>query len=110
MTVIIETPWGSSQTSEEIASGIIRHDTASHGGYYVSPERVAEMPKPLRDFKPFAGPNWYEEDCDWCIVVLAFPKRFPSDYPPEALKTLKRYQPDVFERFAEWKRAKKAAA
>ncbi|HEX4609801.1 MAG TPA: hypothetical protein VH092_16500, partial [Urbifossiella sp.] len=51
----VETPWGASQSSREIAPGIIRYDTASHGGYYVSPERMLTMPKPLRDFKPWAG-------------------------------------------------------
>ena len=52
----------------------------SHGGYYVSPARVASMPEPLREFKPWAGDNWYEEDCDWCIVALAFPQFFPQQY------------------------------
>ena len=95
--VAAETPWGPAQTSKEIASGIVRHDTASHGGYYVSPERVAEMPKPLRDFKPWAGSNWYEEDCDWCIVALAFPQFFPADSIPAALATLKNYEPTLFD-------------
>ncbi len=110
MPITIETPWGPAQTSEELAPGIVRHDTASHGGFYLSPSRVAEMPKPLRDFKPFAGPNWYEEDCDWCIVALGFPQLFPADYAPMALATLKQFQPAVFERFAEWKKAKRVAA
>jgi hypothetical protein len=57
------TPWGAALTTEEIAPGIVSYTTASHGGYYVSPERVATMPKPLRDFQPWAGSNWYEEDC-----------------------------------------------
>ncbi len=93
----VETPWGPAQQSKEIAPGIVRHDTASHGGYYVSPARVALMPKPLREFKPFAGANWYEEDCDWCIVALAFPQYFPDDAIPLALKTLERYRPELFQ-------------
>jgi hypothetical protein len=91
-----ETPWGPAQTSTEIAPGIVAYTTASHGGYYVSPERVSTMPKSLRDFKPFAGPNWYEEDCDWAVVALAFPKFFPPDAIPAALKTLERSQPGLF--------------
>jgi len=43
------------------------------------------MPGPLRHFQPFAGANWYEEDCDWCIVALAFPEFFGSDAVPAAL-------------------------
>jgi hypothetical protein len=91
----VETPWGHPDTVKEIAPGIIRYDTPSHGGYYVSPERVLTMPKPLRDFKPFAGQNWYEEDCDWAIVALAFPQFFPDEYQEEALATIKGYKPDL---------------
>jgi hypothetical protein len=96
----IETPWGPSQSSREIALGIIRYDTASHGGYYVSPERILQMPKPLREFKPFAGANWYEEDCDWAIVALAFPQFFPADWIQDALATLKNYKPELHEQVA----------
>jgi len=100
MKTTTETPWGPSQSSREIAPGIIRHDTAAHGGYYLSPERVASMPKPLRDFKPWAGPNWYEEDCDWSIVALAFPQFFPDDSIPVARATLKHYKPELFEQMS----------
>ena len=91
-----ETPWGRADSSEEIAPGIVLHSTPSHGGYYVSPERVATMPKPLREFKPFAGANWYEEDCDWAIVALAFPQFFPRDAIPAALATLEHFQLALF--------------
>lgn len=70
------TPWGFSQDSHTIAPGIVRHDTPSHGGYSLSPDRLAEMPAALRAFPPFAGEGWYEEDCDWAVVVLAFPLAF----------------------------------
>jgi hypothetical protein len=98
----VQTPWGPSQSSREIAPGIIRYDTASHGGYYLSPERVAEMPKPLREFVPFGGPQagpgrWFEEDCDWSVVCLAFPQFFPADAIPAALATLRHYRPELYE-------------
>ena len=96
MIAAIETPWGHPDRSKEIAPGIVRYDTPSHGGYYVSPERVMTMPKPLREFEPFAAPNWYEEDCDWAIVALAFPQFFPADAIPAALKTLEHFQPELF--------------
>jgi hypothetical protein len=64
---------------------------------HLPPERVAEMPKPLREFKPWAGPNWYEEDCDWCVVALAFPQFFPDEAIPAALATLKHYKPELYE-------------
>jgi len=101
MTHPVQTPWGPSQTATEIAPGIIAYTTASHGGYWLSPERIASMPKCLRDFVPFGGPQsgpgrWYEEDCDWAVVALAFPQFFPADAIPATLKTLERYKPELY--------------
>jgi hypothetical protein len=95
----VDTPWGVADHIEEIAPGIVSYSTPSHGGYWLSPERIAEMPKPLREFQPWAGPGYYEEDCDWSIVCLAFPQYFPDDAIPHALKTLERYKPEVYEAF-----------
>ena len=95
----VQTPWGLSQSSEEIAPGIVFHSTASHGGYELSPARVASMPKPLREFEPWAGPGYYEEDCDWSVVCLAFPQFFPDDAQGAAMRTLERYKPEVFREF-----------
>ncbi len=93
----VETPWGHPDTVTEIAPGIILYSTPSHGGYWLSPARIAAMPKPLRQFQPFAGPNFYEEDCDWSIVALAFPQFFPADAIPAALETIKHYKPELYE-------------
>jgi|GEM_PF-2982443 len=86
----VETPWGASQSSVELAPGIVRPDTSSHGGYYISPARVATMPKPLREFKPWAGANWYEEGSDWerrgpriPAVLPAGRRRGSREYPEE---------------------------
>jgi len=73
------TPWGAAQHTKQVAPGITRIDTASHGGYHLSAERIQAMPEQLRRFKPYAGEGWYEEDCDWAIVALAFPQHF-DDY------------------------------
>ncbi len=100
---VVHTPWGRPDFTREIAPGIVRYDTPSHGGFYVSPERVAEMPKSLRDFQPFtktSGPGrWFEEDIDWTIVALAFPQFFEQDVVRFAGNALKSYRPDVFEQF-----------
>ena len=97
MSTPTETPWGKPDTVREIAPGIIRYDTPSHGGYYVSPERLLTMPKPLREFQPWAGPNWYEEDCDWAIVALAFPQFFQEKDVAIALATIKSYKPELYQ-------------
>ena len=70
------TPWGQAHSSRTYAAGVIHHDTSSHGGFELSADRQAEMPAALRNIHPFAGDGWYEEDCDWCIVALAFPGLF----------------------------------
>lgn len=70
------TPWGHPQTCREIAPGILHYETASHGGMQLSSERQAAMPPILREIEPFAGPGWYEEDCDMGLVMLAFPECF----------------------------------
>ena len=73
------TPWGAAQTSKTIAEGIVSYMTASHGGILISDQRRESMPDHLRSIPTFAGGNWYEEDCDWAIVALAFPVHFPKD-------------------------------
>lgn len=90
----IETPWGPSQSITEIAEGIDRIDTASHGGIRVSPERYKSMPVGLRAFAPWAtspphdDSHWYEEDSDVAIVVAAFPDYFPENWVEMARKQL----------------------
>ncbi len=69
-----ETPWGRAQRVEEFAPGIVWCSTASHGGFWLSDERCEKMPEPYRSAERWAGRNWFEEDCDWCLVYLAFPE------------------------------------
>jgi hypothetical protein len=98
---VVETPWGPAQTTKEYAPGIVFYSTASHGGFYLSQVRVASMPKCLREFVPFGGEQpgpgrWFEEDCDWAVVALAFPQFFSADAIPAALATLKGYKPELY--------------
>lgn len=72
----MNTPWGQSQQIEIVADGIVKVSTASHGGYHLDAKALAAMPAPLRAIGTFAGLGWYEEDCDWCLVALAFPQHF----------------------------------
>lgn len=72
------TPWGSPQTQKDYAPGLVCVSTARHGGFWVSEEMLAKMPADCRETKTYAGRNWYEEDCDCSIVVLAFPEFFPE--------------------------------
>jgi hypothetical protein len=96
------TPWGFPYTVREIAPGIVSYSTPSHGGFWLSDARVASMPKPLREFVPFGGPQsgpgrWFEEDCDWSVVAVAFPQFFKPDEVAAAKRTLEVYKPALSE-------------
>lgn len=96
------TPWGPAQHVTEIAPGIVSYSTASHGGIHLSDERIAEMPLALQEFVPFGGPQpgpgrWFEEDCDWSVVAVAFPQFFAEGDVQAAHATLKGYRPEVYE-------------
>lgn len=88
------TPWGPPQASEKIAPGITFYSTASHGGVKLSEARQREMPEALRLEKP-----WYEEDCEFARVVLAFPDHFSEKQLETAQSTLKDYYPEAYENF-----------
>lgn len=84
-TPATQTPWGQANTSDSIADGITFYGTPSHGGYNLSPERLAQMPAKYR--VETTGPGWFEEDCEALAVVLAFPECFPNiPVPQEQLR------------------------
>ena len=76
----MRTPWGESQSVETVVPGIVFVSTASHGGYRVSKKLLDTMPEHLR-----SKDGWYEEDCEACKVVLAFPWAFDADKIVRAL-------------------------
>lgn len=94
MPVATSSPWGPIQTSQRITEGIVLVSTASHGGYILSPTRVAQMPAPLRQG---LDDLYFEEDCAWCFVVLAFPHEFSPALHAEAVTTCKHYFPEQWE-------------
>lgn len=74
------TPWGMAQHATEYAPGIVFYSTASHGGFKLSKSRLAELHAklgPVKLFRDFT--QWFEEDCDWSHVALAFPDLFTAD-------------------------------
>lgn len=93
----MNTPWGQSDSSKQIARGIVFYGTPSHGGIHVSPTRLAEMPDYLRN-GTWAGEGWFEEDEDWARVAVAFPQFFPEKDVQAATDTLKNWSPDLYER------------
>ena len=62
----MHTPWGPPQDIEELAEGVLRVSTASHGGLKLSRERWAEIPAAVR--RTMFTPTFAEEDCEEPIV------------------------------------------
>ena len=89
------TPWGPSQTVDEVGCGIVWVTTAGHGGIFVPAMLLHGLPDCLRNFKTWTGsPNWFEEDCDAIVPMLMFPELFEAkqvQYALEAVKNQKYY-------------------
>lgn len=88
----VSTPWGRADSIMLYADGVGFTTTPSHGGFYVSPEAAATMPAYLRETS-----NWYEEDCSWSKVAVAFREHFPKKEYDEAVRILKNWYPDAYE-------------
>lgn len=84
------TPWGPASAAYTFTRGVILYSALSHGGFKVSPTKLAEMPPALR-----VKGGWYEEDCEWAKVALAFPEIFPRSSVESALATAREYFPEV---------------
>ena len=82
------TSWGKAQNIDTVAEGITWVSTASHGGFIISAERRAAMPRSLREFATFAGGNAYEEDCDAAIIIAAFPQHFTAKQVASAVSII----------------------
>lgn len=82
-------PWGAIQTHDKVAEGIYFIQTGGHGGYLVTRDRYAEMPQYLRECS-FTKDQWFEEDCSWCAVVIAWPHYFTSRMVEAARDTYAR--------------------
>ena len=67
-TTATYTPWGWTSDAEELAEGILRVTTPSHGGLKLSRERWDELPAAVRD--TMLNPTFAEEDCEEPIVKL----------------------------------------
>ena len=62
----IHTPWGSPQDVEELAEGVWRVSTASHGGLKLGPDLWASIPAAIQG--TMLNPTFAEEDCEEPII------------------------------------------
>ncbi len=82
------TPWGYADQYSNLGQGMFSVSTPSHGGIFVPEEYLhCISPEGRADAARWSGSEqWYEEDCCWAHVAIAFPDRFP----PEAVKVAHR--------------------
>lgn len=74
------TPWGPAQSSKKFAKGIVFYSTAGHGGFHLTKSRQAEMKEKFPWFTPWGGNHeWFEEDCDANVVIMAWPWFFKDE-------------------------------
>lgn len=89
-----ESPWGRIDRKELIADGVWFISTPSHGGYFLSNDRLGAISADLSE--TFAGRGrvgWFEEDCDWAVVALTFPELFPAGALELARNIAKHFHP-----------------
>ncbi len=65
-TTLTYTPWGWTHDIEELADGVLRVSTPSHGGLKLSREQWDSLPAEVRD--AMYTPTFAEEDCEEPIV------------------------------------------
>jgi|SRR5271165_777491 len=87
------TPWGKSQHTTNYGRGVNFYSTAGHGGFKVSKALNASMPAAIRN-----ADGWYEEDCEYAKVMIAFPERFTETQFADAKDSLRMWNPDAYER------------
>jgi hypothetical protein len=84
------TPWGKAQAVTPTPHPEIYFvSTAGHGGVKVTGKALQDLRR-----RNAAKSCWFEEDCAWSVVALAFPEAFPGAYD-NALRTAKDLYPDL---------------
>ena len=92
-TRLTDSPWGRPDFQKEIAPGIVKLSTPSHGGYHLSAERWAELVRLMPRFLSWTGAQWLEEDCDWAAVPACWPEFFDDDARFDAHRSLSGRHP-----------------
>ena len=81
------TPWGVADTKHEEAPGVVFYGTPSHGGYWLSPERQAQL---NWSQNWLSSAEWWEEDCDWAIPFYFFREDIKKNFV--AANSLENYE------------------
>ena len=61
------TPWGRIQTYDKLADGVVQVHCAGHGGLWLSPKRIEQLPP---EYEPYLDKKqWAEEDEDAALAL-----------------------------------------
>jgi hypothetical protein len=103
MSAPTQSPWGQVQSSTAIGTtGIYKVETSEHGGLFVPNDLLETMPAALRT-NVYGRGNWFEEDCEWALVALAFPAQFTAKQLGFARLTIEPYaKGGCYETAAKW--------
>ena len=91
------TPWGKPDDAKAYDNGMVFYSTPSHGGFKVPNELLKTMPIKYRN-----ADGWYEEDCEYAKIILAFPQYFTAKQQESAARTFDRYCDETSPNF--WKK------
>ena len=83
-------PWGKAQHVTPLGDDVEHITTAGHGGFYVSDAAYATMPAKYKACS-FTNDQFFEEDCSWCGVALAFPELFEPHHIEAAQRLFDNY-------------------
>lgn len=86
------TPWGRADTVTHHGEGLDFYTTPGHGGLHLSPRKWDDL-RACFDFKPYAGPQWLEEDEDANLAVIRWPECFSNQWVYFACRAILE-QPD----------------
>ena len=91
----IHTPWGPPQDVEELAEGVWRVSTASHGGLMLGPDRWAAIPAAVQD--TMLNPTFAEEDCEEPIIrtILGLGGHRDREIALRVTEYFQRYAPSL---------------
>jgi hypothetical protein len=96
-------PWGSIQHQETVARGIVCVSTASHGGFWLAPDRWAVLVATFPTFPgKYGGEQWLEEDAEVCAAVIRWPAEFKPESVRHAVRMVQEYSGDYMKELRDW--------
>lgn len=86
--IVYNTPWGRTETFKRFCDDIVFYSTCSHGGF-----RISSKFKKMIDSGWNRTKVWFEEDCEFAIVVYTFKQYFSDADYISAIDKLKNWYP-----------------